>query len=138
MVFKTKPDYLADRFNLIGGKIESNETIEAASLRELREESGFIPLGDPIIMGQITGSWGVVHCVKIPVAYGEANPAAGETEEFYWINWDEIRNTNLIQPNLNVIIPLMYSGVTGWVIEDEGQPTGYNQYSIKVILNNVK
>jgi 8-oxo-dGTP diphosphatase len=40
LIRKNRPDYLAGKWNGIGGKVEPGEGYEVAAVRELREESG--------------------------------------------------------------------------------------------------
>lgn len=133
-VFKEQPAMLAGRFNLIGGKIETNETPEAAALRELKEESGLDAAGKPVIMGETYGNWGVAYCIRIPVLKAEVNAGDGETEFFTWLKWDEVKNTEMILPSLKVIVPLMYCGVTGWRLEDEGSDFGFQPHKMGITV----
>lgn len=40
LIKKTKPEWQKGRFNGVGGKVEPNETFEAAMVREFEEETG--------------------------------------------------------------------------------------------------
>lgn len=135
LVLKNKPGWQKGRYNLVGGKIEKGETPIEAAIRELKEESGLEPVVDNIIqMGKIVGTWGVVHCIKIPVLYNKPKPGAGETEKVSWMEWGKIRNNKLLIPNLRMIIPLMNQGVIDWVISDEG-PTWGSSHTIAATMN---
>lgn len=125
LVKKDRPKWQRGRFNLVGGKIEEGETPEQAALRELEEEAGLqsLPIS-PTVMGQIVGSWGVVYCVKIPIMFRqEIIPREGETEEVKWHDWNKVKESKRLLPNLKIVIPMMAMGITGWVLADEG-PTG--------------
>ena len=140
LVRKDRPKWQKGRYNLVGGKIEKGETPIEAAVRELKEETGLEPAVDCVIqMGKIIGSWGVVHCIKIPVLYNEPNPREGETEKVVWMEWEKIRNHDLLIPNLRVIIPMMSLGVTDWVISDEG-PNWGSSHTIAATMNigNIK
>lgn len=139
LVMKDRPTWQKGHLNLVGGKIEDGETPEQAALRELKEEAGLLPLEvtksvlegkkkvtvsvplEPTVMGRIVGSWGIVHCVKVPVLFGqEITQAEGETEEVSWYSWSSVKTDDRLLPNLKVVVPLMMLGVEGWTISDEG------------------
>jgi 8-oxo-dGTP pyrophosphatase MutT (NUDIX family) len=123
LVEKDRPSWQKGRYNLPGGKIEPGESPEETALRELREETG-IEATQPKVMGRIVGSWGVVYCVHVICGDPTIQTMEGETERFFWEQWDGyLADDPLLMPNLKVIIPLMREGVFGWVISDEG-PSG--------------
>ena len=45
LILKNRPDYLADKWNGIGGKVMDGETVHDAMRREFREEAGLDVLG---------------------------------------------------------------------------------------------
>lgn len=121
LVEKDRPDWQKGRLNLVGGKIEPEETPEDAAIRELWEEAGLAALPNVKTVGKIVGSWGVVHCVKVPILFGQTiSPAEGETEEVNWYDWEEVKWDKRLLPNLKIVIPLMALGSSGWVVSDEG------------------
>jgi 8-oxo-dGTP pyrophosphatase MutT (NUDIX family) len=134
LIEKNRPDFQRGRFNLIGGKIEEGETWAEAALRELQEESGLeVPEGyRPVKYGEIVGSGGKVHCVKVGVHWDQPQPRAEETELVSWHDWDEIRDSPKLMCNLRVIIPFFITGVIGWVICDEGPSSGQMKHSFMV------
>ncbi len=145
-VKRTKQDWQEGRYNLIGGKIEEGETPIEAVERELLEESGLTPFSidvtDPplkipdanIQYGIIKGSWGIVYCFKVRTGMDqELKPFTGEVQP-EWLYFDEVKDSNLLIPNLKVIIPLMKNDCKGWVIEDEGPSWGQDQHSIKITI----
>lgn len=136
LVLKDKPEFQKGRFNLVGGKIEAGETPLEAAIRELKEESGLNPLSKElcVIMGKITGSWGEVHCVKIPVIFSKLNPRPEETEVVSWMDWPEVCNSPLLMPNLKTIIPMMMTGVMNWELEDEGVSGIDKRHSFQVLV----
>jgi len=110
------------RFNLPGGKIEPGETPIQAAVRELKEETGIVPAEvkrGVRKMGIITGPWGTVHCMTVPILYEKPKPQEGETERVFWGRWEEYSKDSRLMPNLKVIVPLMRCGVTGWEIRND-------------------
>jgi len=141
LILKNKPAWQVGKLNLVGGKIEPGEEPGQAALRELKEETGLEALSAPRVMGTISGSWGIVFCVKISVnGYEEFKPRAGETELPLWADWHEIKNHELLMPNLRVVLPLMMCGVTNFNIKDEGPDWKSNthEYMIRVPSHNKK
>ena len=137
LVRKNKPAWQKGKLNLPGGKIEPTEDYKIAALRELKEETGLEPVKikkvvdenpkktfiespmEPTLMGKIIGSWGIVYCVKIPVFFKKLNPDKKETQTCQWFNWMNLRNNPDLLTNLNIIIPMMMSGVENWTLIDE-------------------
>lgn len=132
LVLKNKPAWQAGKLNLIGGKLDPGETPIQAAVRELREETGLSPVSTPAKLGTIQGTWGTVHCVRIGVYYDMPRPGPGETEIVSWMDWREVRESELLMPNLKVIVPLMMAGVGGWQITDEGPNWDSQTHEIKV------
>lgn len=118
VVEKLKPAHLKGLLNLIGGKIEEGETPEETALRELKEETDVTGY-DPVYLGEITGSWGSVHCIKVRVVSLDCFPPDEEIEKPYWTKWRYIKDDPRLIPNLRLIIPLMMTDTAGWKIEDE-------------------
>lgn len=138
VVKKDRPAWQAGRFNLVGGKIEQGETPEQCAVRELLEETGLKPAEgiEPKVIGAIYGSWGTVYCVKVCVFDSEIKPQEGETEEFQWMDWSELKDSPLLIPNLRVIVPMCMAGVTDWVIRDEGPNWDNRLHTIEVTVNS--
>lgn len=121
LVLKDRPDWQKGFLNLVGGKVEENETIEQAALRELKEETGYEPCSisnKPCVkMGTIEGDNEEVHCFRVHVDdydQPEPIPREGETEIVRWFPWRKVKRDNRLMPNLNVVLPLMMSGVYDW------------------------
>ena len=90
-------------------------------------------------MGRITGSWGEIFCYKISVsAREELKPGEGESEVISWMRWDEIKNHEILMPNLRVVVPLIRSGLVGWIIKDEGPlwDSDFHEFSIVAASHN--
>lgn len=125
MVLKDKPDFLKGVLNLPGGKIEGRETPIDAAMRELKEETGLLTIGTPLLMGVIRGTKSEIHVVRCPAKYQTLTPAEGETEIFSWHHQDFVIRHSSLMPNLRLILPLCYSGAIGWrVFDDTGDWRG--------------
>lgn len=136
LCFRKKKDWQYGKFNLIGGKVKSGEKPLDAAVRELKEEAGLEPAvpGTERVFGHISGPWGLIHCVRITVPFDDPVPAPGEEEAqvVAWMDWREMANHELLVPNLRVILPLLSSGVEGWVVEDNGPTWETTTHSFKV------
>lgn len=140
IVNKDRPPWQAGRRNLVGGKIEPGESPESAAIRELKEESGLtmMPETYPEVVGRITGSWGIVHVVKIAVKDMWLRPDKLETEKVEWIKWHILREDPLLIPNLRVVIPLIKTGLQGWVIADEGPSWAVETHTFAITVQGHK
>lgn len=138
VVLKNKPAWQKGRFNLVGGKIEEGETPIQAAERELMEEAGLRPASSSTLMGKITGSWGNVYCVRIPVFDREISQGPNETEIVAWVDWHELRQHPLLIPNLRVILPLCMMNCTGWVVLDEGPSWQESTHTISITVPSDK
>tara|TARA_Y100000034_G_scaffold78539_1_gene94399 strand:+ start:7323 stop:7628 length:306 start_codon:yes stop_codon:yes gene_type:complete len=86
-------------------------------------------------MGTISGSWGVVYCVKINVrGYEELTPGPGESELPLWADWHEIKNHEILMPNLRTVIPLMKAGITNFKVIDEGPDWKSDTHEYKIVV----
>jgi ADP-ribose pyrophosphatase YjhB (NUDIX family) len=135
VVRKDRPEWQVGRYNLVGGKIEDGETPEQCAIRELKEESGLVGVAKPCVMGAICGTWGTVYCVRICVFDKEIKQHPDETEEVAWKDWNELRDSPLLIPNLRVVIPLMMTGVSDWLIQDEGPSWKQQLHTIQITVN---
>jgi 8-oxo-dGTP pyrophosphatase MutT (NUDIX family) len=138
LVLKDRPPWQQGYCNLPGGKIEEGETPEEAAIRELEEESGLKPFCEGTrLLGEITGTWGTVYCVLVPVCYHhDLKPRDGETESIFWTSWEEIRNHELLIPNLRVAIPLIKNNITNWKIIDEGPTWDQSKHTISLEITS--
>lgn len=128
VILKNKPEWMAGRLNLLGGKIDPEDKLLSsepwryalvAAERELKEESGYKTYGMSH-MGEISDANESfkIHVVKafIDNPTDEIEQGPGETEAVSWILWKHLRYDPRLMPNLRVIIPLIQSGITGWKI----------------------
>jgi len=136
MCYRLKDDFQKGRFNLVGGKIESGESIIDAAIRELKEETGLSPAipGHEKIMGKSVGLWGQLHFVRITVPYINLTPAPKENNQYVsWVDWEDIINSGLILPDLKIILPLISQGISGWTVETEiPEKTKFHKLSITI------
>ena len=128
VIKKQRPAWQKDKFNLLGGHVESGEDPIQTAVRELKEESGYLPLQDDEhqdkmphtrLLGRIFGNWGNVYCFRINVyKYPQPERRAEEDEPVSWEKWNNIKENPSLIANLKIIIPLMMNEIHGWAIED--------------------
>lgn len=76
--------------NLVGGKIESGETGQAAAYRELYEETGIAK--NDVTLHHVMDFTYYIHDYYIEVYAGRLKrdvPVAGEENDLYWTNLDK-------------------------------------------------
>lgn len=119
LVTKAKPEWQKGKLNLLGGKVELNETPTQAAIRELYEESG-IEIFHAVKCGEIRSKPSLIHCFYADL--GRVNitikPRPEEIEQFNFYNWDSVKYDHRLIPNLKIIIPLLRMRVEGWCIFD--------------------
>jgi 8-oxo-dGTP pyrophosphatase MutT (NUDIX family) len=126
LVERVKQDWQLGRLNLPGGEIEEGELPEGAAVRELEEETSIrASLIDTKVMG-------VLDCPKCKVFVclcpyrqwfngGEQSAKQMEEQPIHVIPWRQVKDDPRLIPNLNIIIPLCNSRLTGWTMK----PTEY-------------
>lgn len=132
-VEKNKPEWQKGRFNLVGGKIEDGEGKWEAADRELLEETGLVSHHTQLC-GSIVGKFGVVYVFRAYTRTTELFPQDGEVEIFFWDDWESLRHSPLLLPNLRVIIPLMKCGLRGWKITDDQPSSGSDTHTFSVTV----
>lgn len=135
LVLKDKPAWQKGLLNLPGGKVEEGETPEQAAVREIIEESGYEPIFPARELGFMQDGSNVIHCTRVIITdHTPPRPHEGETQQILWMKWwDAVRDPRLI-PNLRVIIPLLRTGVEGWIIGDTYRGTGKPRHTISISL----
>lgn len=123
LVRKKRPEFLAGRLNLLGGKLEPDEDPISCARREFMEESGIdLPIKKFKIMGEILGEGprnDFVWCVNAHLGEKlEINPREGEDEEVFWASWRKVWQDPTLIDNLRAIVPMMKMGVKNFVIAD--------------------
>jgi 8-oxo-dGTP pyrophosphatase MutT (NUDIX family) len=139
LIHKQKPEWQKGRLNLVGGKIEEGEDPIAAAVRELKEEAGFDPIGEPLLCGAIIGEDWTVHCVLVDIDDMEGSAIVQrpeETEKVEWFPTKEGLDDPRLMPNLRVIIPLLQMRVTGWEITESDE--GFGFHVVNVWMKNIK
>lgn len=146
LVLKDRPAWQKGRLNLIGGKVEEGEDPITAAVRELKEEAGLVPLENqpPLYCGKI---WGpvcphkggqfIIHCIRLDVDTYDSQflkPRDGETEVVEWFGFKDAWADERLMPNLQVTVPLMHLGVTGWNITDQCSVSGVHDVVLQLPL----
>lgn len=135
LVLKDRPLWQKGRLNLVGGKVEKDETIVFAAMRELQEETGLVGTpAMPKLCGAIKGVDCVVYCFVADVTQdSKLNPREGETEIVDWFNLSEVFSDTRLMPNLQLIIPLLHLESSGWIITDKNSSS--NTHEVLVSLD---
>lgn len=135
LILKDRPDWQKGRLNLPGGKIEEGETPEQAGARELKEETGYEPVVPVRQMGTMQDGRFTIFCLKALVSDDlPPQPREGETETVSWHPWHSVLRDERLLPNLRVIVPLIRSGVTGWIIGDTYRGHDADRHTIKISI----
>jgi 8-oxo-dGTP pyrophosphatase MutT (NUDIX family) len=125
LINKLTPNWQAGKLNLVGGKVEEEESPVEAAIRECKEETG-CTLHEAEESGKIQGNDFIVHVV-VGNFYGqEPKSLTKEVVGIYpWPLVNEFDRGRLI-PNLNVVIPFCLTGMQGWnVLMYNCQPFDY-------------
>lgn len=125
LVHKNRPAWQKGRLNLVGGKVEKNETEVSAAMRELKEETGLQCLL-PSFCGAIATNDSVVYCYAVNVLDKTLQPRVEETEKVEWFEISKALADVRLLPNLKVVIPLLHMDVSGWICtEDKASENDY-------------
>ena len=115
LVQKLRPAWQVGRYNLPGGKIEENETIHEAAVRELQEETN-IKADHVRIMGTIEAEDCTVYVCECTYDVSDpGNDAASMTDEcVLWMPLTDALRDPLLIDNLRIVIPFCFTQLTGW------------------------
>jgi 8-oxo-dGTP pyrophosphatase MutT (NUDIX family) len=119
LILKNRPKWQAGKFNLPGGHVESNETLEIAISREFYEECAILTTGDEwIYIGEIDSSNN--YNVAILLCVQKDNHSELKTNEDQPVIWCDVDKLpeNII-PNLSWIIPYAIEYVTSMDLSGE-------------------
>jgi 8-oxo-dGTP diphosphatase len=119
LIHKLKPDWQRGKFNGIGGKLEANETIFEAMVREFYEETGRnLPkyYWERFLTMKFVAKDEVVHFFKASLQSKSLGALKSKTDEL--VDWYSVSEggqvLNLpILPNLAWVIPMALSGNKG-------------------------
>jgi 8-oxo-dGTP pyrophosphatase MutT (NUDIX family) len=138
LIHKKRPSWMAGRLNLCGGKIEEGESPIAAAIRELKEESGLPCWPDSALYcGTVTSANSYIHCIRVNLESawsGNIQPRIEEDEKVEWFRFAVAFADPRLMPNLQVIIPLMHNGITGWKINDINPPSDNHEITVTLPL----
>jgi 8-oxo-dGTP pyrophosphatase MutT (NUDIX family) len=129
LIEKKKPEWQAGFLNLVGGRIEEGEDPQAAAIREFTEETG-LQLDEIIYGGVIVAEDCSVYCFDALINDEQLKPRAEETEKVDWYTWEDVKKSDKLIPNLRLIVPLLFSGTTGWTLEVDSGLT--NSFKITI------
>jgi 8-oxo-dGTP diphosphatase len=120
LIHKLKPDWQRGKFNGIGGKLEANETISEAMVREFHEETGvWIPpyYWERFLTMKFVAKDEVVHFFKAELQSNRI-VATLESKTDELVGWYKVSEGGQILdlptlPNLAWVIPMALSGNKG-------------------------
>lgn len=105
------------KLNLVGGKVEENETYREAAIRELLEETSYSPSEDILdLVGLVTGPDWEIAVFTGPVENHQHPYNQDDLEPVYWYDWDTIKVSDRIYNDLRIIVPLTRECPPGWIL----------------------
>lgn len=130
-----------DVYNLPAGHVDKGEQLEAAAIRETREETGYdVRLISQIALYHETASQSVKHVYVAEIIGGQEQAQEGEILEVVWKSYDELR---IIEQNEEMRAPWVFDVVSKFenaVINGEilhANNPGRKDYLFRVSLKSV-
>lgn len=101
------PKSFAGSWEFPGGKVESDETVEEALVREIHEELGVeITIGNEID-NPAGGAWPVVNNWEMRVwlvEIADGEPSIGrEHDQIAWLDFDEVLSVDWLGPDVPIV-----------------------------------
>lgn len=126
LVTKDRPSWQKGKKNFPGGKVDKGETWLSAAQRELKEETG-MEGEEWRECGEIQFSTGTVKIFEcVPKNPNMLVENSDPTEPVAWFPMKGILNRSDLIPNLRILIPILYVGVTHVTVSDTKKGTLVN------------
>jgi ADP-ribose pyrophosphatase YjhB (NUDIX family) len=92
LLVQEKQEKVYGQWNLPAGRVDKGESLEAAAVRETREETGCeVKLGPKISVEHLTADTPVLHAFRAEITGGQLAPPPSEVLGAKWFTLDEIQ-----------------------------------------------